>query len=153
MVFSDELPSDDRNFVQQKVKKYGLQSQRKIPYFKSRGMLEENGYVLPERSKNCVFTNGGSESTKHWIIKCLIFKILRGRNREVGTEVEVKNAIVDVLDVTNMIAYEIETHLNKKRVAEKMKNFASVKDVFFVDTREVPDDLFEAEKYLQEKIV
>jgi hypothetical protein len=116
-------------------------------------MLKENGFVINDRNKNCVFTNTGNESTKHWMVKCLIFKILRQRKREVGTEIEIKNAVADVLDISNMIAYEIETNLTKEKVMEKLKHFVSITDVFFVDTREVPDDLFEAERYLQEKIV
>ena len=153
MVTNSDQNNSHKKFVEQRVKKYGLSSQRKIPYYKSRQMLQENGFVLSERSKNCVFTNGGSESLRHWIIKCIIFKILRNHGREVGTEVEVDNGVVDVLDVDNLIAYEIETDLTKEKIIDKIKNLNSVRDVFFIDTREVPNDFFEAEKYLKEKII
>ncbi len=74
--------------VRERVRRYGLRSQRKIPFFKSRQMLEESGFVLPESTKNCLFTNGGSETMKHWIVKAIIFKLWRDMGRQVGTEVE-----------------------------------------------------------------
>jgi hypothetical protein len=144
---------DGQKLVPYRVRKYGLRSQTRMSYISSRIALKENGFVLDERHKNCIFPSTGSESVKHWIIKCLVFKILRDRGRQVGTEVEIKNAIVDVLDTTSIIAYEIETALTRQRILEKLRNFVSVRDVFFIDTREVPDDIFEAEKYLRDKMV
>ncbi len=151
MTFSELIVA--KKFVRERVKKYGLQSQRKTPFFKSREMLEENGFVLPERNKNCLFTNNGSETMKHWLVKAIIFKVLRDRRTQVGTEVEVNGGIVDVLDVDNMIAYEVENHFTMRKLQEKLRNLSGLRDVFFIDILEVPNDFFEAEKYLREKVV
>lgn len=151
MVFSQIVAP--RKLVRQRVKKYGLQSQRKTPFFKSERMLEENGFVLPERSKNCLFTNSGSETMKHWLVKAIIFKILRERRAQVGTEVEVNGGIVDVLDIDNMIAYEVENRFTKRKLLEKLRNISGLRDVFFIDILEVPDDICEAESFIREKVV
>jgi hypothetical protein len=135
------------------VRKYSLQSQRKIPFFRTEELLRENGFVLTEKNKNCLYLNGGSESIKHFFVKSLIFKILRDRGRQVGTEVEVNGGIVDVLDLENMIAYEVETNLTKEKIIDKISCLHGLRDVFFIDTKEVSSDLYEAEKYLKEKVV
>lgn len=142
-----------RKMVRERVRRYGLQSQRKTPFFKSERMLEENGFVLSDRSRNCLFTNGGSETMKHWLVKAIIFKILRERRAQVGTEVEVNGGIVDVLDIDNMIAYEVENRFTKRKLMEKLRNISGLRDVFFIDILEVPDDICEAESFVREKVV
>lgn len=142
-----------KKMVRERVRRYGLRSQRKVPFFKSQQMLEDNGFILPERNKNCLFTNGGSESMKHFLVKAIIFKTLRERGRQVGTEVEVDGGIVDLLDTDNMIAYEVENNFTMKKLRNKLTNLSGLRDVFFIDILEVPDDIFEAESYLREKIV
>lgn len=151
MVFSQIVAP--RKLVRQRVKKYGLQSQRKTPYYKSNQLLQENGFVLTDRNKNCLFTNSGSETMKHWLVKAIIFKILRERRAQVGTEVEVNGGIVDVLDIDNMIAYEVEKHFTKRKLLEKLRNISGLRDVFFIDILEVPDDICEAESFIREKVV
>lgn len=139
--------------VAQRVKKYGLRSQNKVPYYRSREMLRENGFVLPDRNKNCLFANGGSETMKHWLVKAIIFKSLREAGRRVGTEVEVNGGIVDVLDADNMIAYEVENNLTRKKLSAKLSSLSGLRDVFFIDILEVPDDMLEAEEYIRERVV
>lgn len=139
--------------VRERVKKYGLQSQRKIPYYKSDQMLEDKGFVLSDKSRNCLFTNGGSETMKHWIVKSIIFKMLRNMGRQVGTEVEVNGGIVDILDIDNMIAYEVENNFTRKKLSAKLSSLSGLRDIFFIDIIEVPDDLHEAEIFIREKVV
>lgn len=142
-----------RKFVRERVRRYGLQSQRRLAYFKSRQMLEENGFVLPDSRRNCLFTSGGSETMKHWLVKAIIFKALRERGREAGSEVEVNGGIVDVLDTGNMIAYEVENNFTRKKLSAKLSSLSGLRDIFFIDILEVPDDMHEAEAYIREKIV
>ena len=142
-----------KKMVRERVRKYGLRSQRRVPFFKSRQMLEESGFVLPDSAKNCLFTNGGSETMKHWVVKAIIFKTLRGMGRQVGTEVEVNGGIVDVLDADNMIAYEVENNFTRKKLDAKLGNLSGLRDVFFIDILEVPDDIAEADLYIREKVV
>jgi len=140
-------------FVRKKVLRYGLSSQRSLPEFKARELLAEKGMVLTERNKNCLFMHNRNESMKHWIIKCIVFKILRERERVVGTEIEVDGGIVDVIDVNNFIGYEIESNLSRERVKEKIEQFSCLKDVFFIDISRLPNSIEGIEEYLKRKIV
>jgi len=88
---------------------------------------------------------------KHWIVKAMIFKILREMGRMVGSEVEVDGGIVDVIDVDNMIVYEIEMKMCWQEYETNM--FGKLRDIFVIDLKKVPDDLNDIEKYLREKIV
>ena len=90
---------------------------------------------------------------KHFLVKAMILKILRERGRTVGTEIELQNGIADLVDVDNSIVYEIETNLTKEKIFQKIRNYQAAKDIFFIDTRENPDDLNEAEKYLRQKVI
>lgn len=139
--------------VSERVRRYGLPSQRGTAYFKSRRMLAEEGFVLPENRRNCLFASSGSESMRHFLVKAMIFKRLRDMGRRVGTEVEVEGGIVDVLDADNMIAYEVETNLTRERLKEKLSCLSGVRDVFFIDVSEVPIDAADAMDYLSGKIV
>ena len=139
------------SFVRERTAKYGLNSQRGVPEFKARKMLRAAGMVLPTSSRNCVYAHNCKESMKHWLVKCMVFKILRERRRTVGTEIEVDGGIVDVIDADNLIAYEIESKTTKQKIEEVRR--LGVKDVFLIDLRDVPDDRREAELYLRSRVV
>jgi len=140
-----------KNFTRERVRKYGLPSQRFVTEQKAEELLKEKGFVLTSQNKNCLFTNGGKESMKHWVVKAMVFKLLRELGRTVGSEVEFSNGIVDIVDVDNMVVYEIETRVCWQEYEDEM--FGRVTDIFIVDLKKVPDDLNDAEKYLREKIV
>lgn len=136
-----------------KARKYGIVSQRYISFLRAEKLLRTNGIVLNERNKNCLFMHNSRESIKHWIIKSIIFKILRERGRTVGTEIEVRGGIVDVLDVNSFIGYEIESNINQKAMLQKTKQLWKLHDVIFIDVKKVPDSIQDAEKYLRVIVV
>jgi len=142
-----------KNSVRERVRKYGLRSQKNISFLQAEKLLASRGIVLNEKNKNCLFMNSGNESMKHWVIKAMISKILRDRKRVVGTEIETKNGIVDVVDANNLIVYEIEKNLTEKKKNEKLRRLKGMKDVFIIDLKKVPNDFEKAERYLREKIV
>jgi len=137
--------------VRERVRRYGLRSQKNISYLQAERLLASKGFVLNEKNKNCLFTNGGSESMKHWLVKAMIFKILRERKRTVGTEIETKNGIVDVIDVDNFIVYEIEKNLNKRK--KKLEQFKEFTDVFIINLKDIPNNLKQMESILREMVV
>jgi len=139
--------------VAERVRRYGLRSQSGVPYFRSREMLKDGGFAISQKGENCLFSSTGSETMKHWLVKATIFKILRNMRRRVGTEVEVNGGIVDVLDIDNMIAYEVESNLTRERLKSKLANLSGMRDVFFIDLSDVPDDIYESELYLRAKMV
>ena len=90
---------------------------------------------------------------KHFVVKAMIFKILRERGRTVGTEIETRNGIADVIDVDNLIVYEVETKITKKRVEEKTRQFKNFRDLFVFNANKFSNDLNLLEKKLQDLIV
>jgi hypothetical protein len=141
------------NFTRKKVEKFGLQSQKLISQIKAKEILRKNGIVVNEKNKNCLFTHNKKESLKHFVVKAILFKILREKGRNVGSEIEIENGIVDLIDLDNLIAYEIENGISKRRIEEKLKNYKVVKDVFFINCKKVPNDLEKAENYLRKIVV
>ena len=83
----------------------------------------------------------------------MILKILRERNRAVGTEIEIRNGIVDVIDIGNLIVYEIESNLTEDKKKKKLDRLKDVRDVFFIELRKIPDNFKDAEEYLREKVI
>ena len=136
-----------------KGRKYGIVSQRYISFLRAEKLLRTSGIVLNETNKNCLFMHNSRESVKHWTIKSILFKLLRERNRTVGTEVEIRGGIVDILDVDNFIGYEIESNLSKNSIQKKSKQLWRLHDVVFIDVKNVPNSIEAAEKYLKNIIV
>lgn len=141
------------NFTRGRVEKYGLQSQKLISQIEARRLLKENGIVINGNNKNCLFLHNKKESMKHFVVKAILFKILREKDRCIGTEIEIKNGIVDLIDMDNLIAYEIENGYSKKKIKEKLINYEVVKDVFFIECKNVPENINDAEKYLRRIVV
>ncbi len=139
--------------ARKKVLLYGLSSQKKISKDIAERILKEKGFVLNEKNMNCLFSHNRKESLKHWIIKAIVFKILRNRRRRVGSEIEVGNGIADIFDADNKIVYEIENNFSKSKRETKIQNLATANDIFFIDLKKVPDDIFSAKKYLEKIIV
>ncbi len=136
-----------------KARKYGVASQKYISFLRSEKLLRTNGVVLNEKNKNCLFMHSSKESVKHWVIKSILFKLLRERGRTVGTEIEVRGGIVDVLDVDNFIGYEVESRINNKSVQQKLKRLWRLHDIIFIDLKKVPDSIKAAEEYLRNIVV
>ena len=118
--------------VRRKILLYGLSSQKEISQNAAEKMLYKKGFVLNERNKNCLFPHNKHESLKHWVTKAIVFHILRKKGRTLGSEVEVRNAIADVFDSDNRIAYEIENNCFKLKMERKVRNLAEAKDVFII---------------------
>lgn len=136
-----------------KARKYGIASQKYISFLRSEKLLRTNGVVLNEKNKNCLFMHSSKESLNHWVIKSILFKLLRERGRTVGTEIEVRGGIVDVLDVDNLIGYEIESKINRRSVQQKLKRLWRLHDIVFIDIKKVPDSIKATEKYLRDIII
>jgi len=141
-----------RGRVRDRVRKYGLQSQRGTNYLWTEKQLKENGFVVGKNNKNCLFCSSGRESIKHFVAKAIIFKILRDRSRNVATEVETRNAIVDVLDIDNRIAYEVENGFDEDDIISLISH-TELRDIFLIDLKEIPDDIHEAEQFLKQILI
>lgn len=136
-----------------RIRKYGIVSQRYISFLQAEKLLRTNGVVLNETNKNCLFIHNNHESVKHWTVKSIVFKLLRELGRTVGTELEIRGGIVDVVDVDNFIGYEIESNISEKSALQRSKRLWRLRDVIFIDLRKVPDSIEAAEKYLKHILV
>jgi len=139
--------------VRKRVDKYRINSQELISHLRAERLLKERGFVVNEKNVNCLFPSNGKESMKHWLVKAMLFKLLRNLNRRVGTEIETRTGIVDVVDIDKLIAYEIESELRTEKIEERLRSLWFMRDIFFIDIRRVPNDFAEAEEYLKRKIV
>ena len=97
-----------------------------------------------------------SESLKHFIAKCLVYAILRNKDRLVFTEYPLSKTVrIDVFDLDYQYAYELET--NPKRFEEtKLQELMTddrVKEIIIVDLRELPNDIEKMHKKLKEVVI
>lgn len=144
---SKMLAKKSEKFIKARIRKYGLSSKnQKNKILNSKGINFSEG----------VFLHNKNETTKHFLVKALLFKMLKERGRMAGTEVETTNSIADVLDATNLFVYEIETEAkpeNRKEILDQYRDVNFIEDVFVIDLRKVPDNIFEMEKCLKENVV
>ena len=142
----------DFRTVRERVRKYGLASQSGLKYPQPERQLEKNGFAISKKGIGCLFSSSGKESMKHFISKAIIFKLLLDRGRTVATEVETKDAIVDVLDIDNRIAYEVENGFDENDIL-KLVSQTELRDVFLIDMKDIPDDVCAAEKFLKQVVI
>ena len=140
-------------YASEKRRRYGIPSQRRISALRADRLAGERGAVLDAGNINCLFAHNRRESTKHWIVKALLFKALRDLGRTVGTEIEVSGGIVDVLDADNFIGYEVETEMDRLAVERKCRRLWRLHDVVFVDAAKVPDDIRDAERCVKAIVI
>lgn len=94
------------------------------------------------------------ETTKHFVVKALIYKLLRAMGRITMCEMEAGTGVVDIFDTETRYAYEVESDPGPNTAREKVKQFANrVRDVLIINLNKVPDDLVAMETYLKTRIV
>jgi len=102
---------------------------------------------------NCLYSSNGKEGLKHFMVKAALFKILRERGRRVATEVDIIQDIVDLVDMDNLIAYEVENSPTKDKIEKRVKELSFVKDVFFVDLKFMPNNIMDLGSVLKKFVV
>jgi hypothetical protein len=105
------------------------------------------------KSVNCLYLNNGKETVKHFVVKAILFKILREKGRKVATEVDIIHDVVDLIDLDNLIAYEIETNPTKEKVNKRARELNFVKEIFFIDLKKLPDNIEKLERILEKMII
>ena len=83
--------------------------------------------------------NRKAETTAHSILKYLIASLIEKKGHKAVIECQIsQDSIIDVFDFTDKIAYEVQTIKNKRIEEDKLRKYlrASVKDVFFIYTKE-----------------
>jgi hypothetical protein len=106
------------------------------------------------RHHNTVLPHSSTETWKHWMAKCILFKLLRDKRHEVFTELHINNAETDVFDLTQCICYELESIPGSKTFQEKMKKLNNNNlTLIIIDLRKVPDDYDSMKEYFKENYV
>ena len=113
--------------------------------------------LLPkyERRRNTIYSHNRNETLKHLVVKTILFHALRAKNRTVFTECTVNEAIVDVLDDTENIAYELESNpkpntWKAKQVLINPYNNHAMPTVRVIDLRDFSMDVDEIYEYFEE---
>jgi len=99
---------------------------------------------MPElRRKNKAILNQSKEADLHFIVKVLLWKKCIEKGHQAVTEFKLGKKIVDVIDDTNRVLYEVEKHPTPKyrqtqlAIAEKLDAVSYVIDL----TKDIPDDV------------
>ena len=100
-----------------------------------------------------VIVTASNETMKHFIVKAMLFKLLREKGRRTGCEMEVGNGVADIVDLETKYAYEVESEPEKGRLRKKIEQFAGyLTDMIVIDLAKVPDDLNLMKLYLAGRI-
>lgn len=121
-----------------------------IKHSRPRDLLRKAGLNM-DVSHNTMFTSLG-EGMKHFLIKSMVFKLLRDRGKTVCCEAETSNGIADIINLNDRIVYELESEPSPSRVKKKIEQFPEFEDVFILNLREIPDRLEAAEQYLKRRL-
>lgn len=92
-------------------------------------------YLRGERELK-VKSTGQNEDWKHYLVKCILCKILKDLGHKIYTEVDKGQGRVDVFDSTTGVVYEIETHPKKATSESKVERYSKsvyVKEVVIID--------------------
>ena len=99
-------------------------------------------------------TKLSNESYKHFVVKAILFWILRDMKHDVSSEWKVPNGYVDLCDKTTRTLYEIEFHVSKKYRNRKIEQYRMPGyEIIIVDCSKLPADADEIRSYLEQFIV
>lgn len=94
------------------------------------------------------------ENMMHFIVKAIIFKLLREAERDVGCEMEIGDGVADVVDLKGKYVYEVETNPSEDRVKKKLEQFGNaITDMIIIDTNRLNISVEDAVWKLKNKIV
>lgn len=93
-----------------------------------------------------------NETTKHFIVKSMIGKIIHSEGEFFISEFEFRNRVIDLFRIANggFVKYEIANNIRKESLKED-KEIPGM-DIL-IDLNKVPDDLKKMEKYLKDLII
>lgn len=133
--------------VAEKLKQFGIQrrhsgwhlefSQKEYDHF------NKYGIVLKKSWKNTIRqTQGKNESLKHWGAKAALSLVLMINDKEIVTEAITRNGVIDVYNLTDKVAYEIELACSPKKIQQKVNQLfvpETMTDIFVFSGKEIPD--------------
>jgi len=103
--------------------------------------------------------NRKAETKHHSVLKHVLASVLEKQGHEIVIEqmLGIKSGIIDVMDWTDGLAYEIQSGKIKKQEAEKLEKYlkyTGIKDVIFIYTKDFPLELpcTKLYKLIQEKL-
>ena len=96
-----------------------------------------------------------NETLEHWIIKAMVFRLLRKMKHEVVTEFEITGmGVGDIFDLTASVQYEIETTSYPKYIHDRAKQYIRIGvDVIVIPIGKLPENIKEREKALKEYVL
>ena len=99
-------------------------------------------------------TKFSNESYRHFVVKSILFYLLREIKHDVATEWRVPNGYIDICDKTTHVLYEIELHVSPKFRSRKLEQYdISGYEIIIVDCSKLPDDIDGIRKFLSEYVL
>ena len=99
-------------------------------------------------------STGDNETPKHFIIKCLLGKLLNSIHHIYYSEFEFSNkAQADIYDATDNLVYEVESRKNKEAASRKFFQYkAYARDLIIIYAEDYSDNWVELEAQLRQKL-
>jgi hypothetical protein len=121
----------------------------KSKFSQVRSAMSHFRLTYSKKSHNAILPHNKNETDKHFLAKCVLFKVLKEKDREVFTEVVTGKGITDVLDISQNICYELETNPTDKTELEKQALVNKGFHVRVIDLRKLPLDWTEMKAYFK----
>ena len=115
--------------------------------------IKKLGLKFNKKKLNSVIFHSTNETREHFLVKCILSYILHSMGHDIYSEGKYGTKKLDVIDLTDMIVYEIETNKTKKKTEQKITN---VKDSYFgliiIDLKDLPEKLDDIFKFVKKEI-
>lgn len=81
-----------------------------------------------------------TETIEHWLIKCMLFKLLRNKGHIVVGEANIGSGHCDLIDLTDAKIYEVDKKFSDKQKGFKVDKYRThyIKDIIFIEYRDLP---------------
>jgi len=113
--------------------------------------LEACGITYDARHHDALIQGSASEGLKQFVVKSIIFYILRGKKHDIFTETKVQGEIINVLDVTTETCYKIINAQKLKRSSPEKQGSTKFNEII-IDPEDLPDDINEIKKQLELRV-
>ena len=119
------------------VKKIRINNKRQSYHWQKHGKYQGGiGIQYSSSDVDVVKAHSKTETWKHFLLKCIIAKILMDAGHAIITEARCARGEIDVFDIDTKIAYEVETQCTKAKIDFKVKQYSDegiVNDVIVFD--------------------
>lgn len=130
-------------------------NKREREFYEKNRVLEQHGWDVDNKFRS----NGGSETDKHFVCKCLVAKAVEESGHRWTMEAShEERGEVDVLVIPENgepYAVEAETSPTQEVVDDKVERYTEgtpIRDMLLINVSDMPVDMIEAKAWIQEQL-